>query len=137
QRGKASRARRGFDVRSRGREGQDLRVDTEVLQDLLAVIDIAMAGDGDVVVAGIVDARIAVVVDVNLHGAARLAERGEVGGRIVVVVKVNDGHVEDAARCSRQAILTRRGQVRAGSESLPGGPALPLASASKRVRRDR
>ena len=51
-----------------------------------------MAGHGDVVVAGIVDARIAVVVDGDFDGAGAGAQRVEVFGRIVVIVKVNDGH---------------------------------------------
>jgi hypothetical protein len=37
-------------------------------QHLLAVVDVAVAGDGDAVIAGIVDARIAVFVDGDFNG---------------------------------------------------------------------
>src|SRR5665811_1874543 len=73
-------------------------------QHLLAVVDVAVAGDGDVVIAGVVDARIAILVDGDFDGARAGAQGVQVGRRIEVVVKINDGH----ASSDRQAILTRR-----------------------------
>ena len=49
-----------FDVDARRREGQELRRDAVLVQDPLPVVDVAVPGDEDVVVARVVHARIAV-----------------------------------------------------------------------------
>ena len=87
-----------------GGEGEHLRIDSVLDQHLLAVVDVAVAGDGDVVIAGVVDARIAVLVDGYFDGAGAGAQGVQVDRGIEVVVKINDGH----ASSDRQAILTRR-----------------------------
>ncbi len=66
-----------------------LRVDAFLLEHALAIRDVAMSAHGDVVVAGIVQARIALGVDRQLDGAVAGLERVEVLGRIEVVVNVN------------------------------------------------
>ena len=59
---------------------------------VLPVRDVAMAAHHDVVVARIVDDRIAVGVVRDLERAAGRSERVEVLGRVVVIVKVDDRH---------------------------------------------
>ena len=81
-----------FHVRAGSGQGDHLGIDSVIDQHLLAVIDIAMAGDADVVIAGVEDARIAVGIDGDFDGAGPGAERVEIGRRIVVVVEVDDRH---------------------------------------------
>ena len=87
-----SGVRRRLDVRPGRRERDDLRVHAFLLEHLLAVRDVAMPGDRDVVVAGVVDVRVACRVDRDADDALAGAERVEVLGRIEVVVDVNDRH---------------------------------------------
>ncbi len=58
-----------LDVGAGRSEGNHLRVHAVPDQHLLAIIYVAMARDGDVVVARIVQARIPLSVDGNAHGA--------------------------------------------------------------------
>ena len=78
-----------FHMRSRCSQAEELR-DAELLHDGGAIGDVAMAAHGDVVVAGIVQSRVAVVVDGDLHVARAGAKRVEVGSGIEVIVEVND-----------------------------------------------
>src|SRR5208282_5529950 len=75
ERGEASGIRGGLDVRSGGGERNDLGVDAGFGEHALAIVDIAMAANGDVVIAGVVEARIAVIV----HGDAHVAGAGAKG----------------------------------------------------------
>src|SRR6185437_7701571 len=61
-------ALRRLDVRARRREGDDLSIDAFSLDLLLAELDVAVAADGDVEVAGIVETGIAFGVDRQLDG---------------------------------------------------------------------
>ena len=90
QRGETHGGGRSLHMRARSGERQYLGIDALLPQDLLAVIDVAVAGDGDVVVAGIEDARVAVVIDGHLDGACAGAQGVEIGGGIEVVVEVDD-----------------------------------------------
>src|SRR6185437_2375478 len=51
----------------------------------------ALAGNGDVVVAGVVEARVAGGVVADLDPALAAFKRLQVGGPVVVIVDVNDG----------------------------------------------
>ncbi len=88
----ADGGRRLFYMRARRGEGDDLGRDAGGAQHLLAVVDVAMAAHGDVVVAGIVQPGVAVVVMRDAHGAGALFDRFDVLGRIVMIMKVDDGH---------------------------------------------
>ena len=79
-------------MRPRRRQRDDLGVDALLVEHGLAVRDVAMPGDHDVVVAGIVDDRIAVGVDGDVERTARRRERVEVFGRVIVIMEVDDGH---------------------------------------------
>ena len=68
-----------------------------LLEHVLAIRDVAVAAHRDVVVARIVETRIALGVDRELDGAVAGLERVEVFGRIEVVVDVNQ-HVVEFAR---------------------------------------
>jgi len=76
-------------VRSRRRERDYLRVDAFSLEHALAILDVAMALNRDVVVTRIMNARIPLRVDRQLDNAVAGLERVEVFRRIEVVVDVN------------------------------------------------
>ena len=82
--------RRPLDVHAGRGEGDDLLGDAELVEHVLAVVDVAVAPDDDVVVAGIVHARVALGVLIDGDGAVALLQLGEVFGRVVVVVDVDD-----------------------------------------------
>ena len=86
-----------LDVRAGRRERDDLRVHALLLEHGLPVRDVAMAAHRDVVVTGIVNARIAFGVDRDFDGAVSRLEGIQVFGRIEVVVDVNQ-HVEGNGR---------------------------------------
>ena len=72
------------------REGDDLGVDALLLEDALTVGDVAMAAYSDVVVTGIMHARIPLGVDGQRDGAVSRLEGIKVFRRIEVVVYVYD-----------------------------------------------
>ncbi len=78
-----------LDVRAGRRERDHLRVDAFLLEHVLAIRDVAMPAHRDVVVARIVETRIALGVDRQLDDAVARLERVEVFRRIEVVVNVN------------------------------------------------
>ena len=74
------------------RECEHLSVDAVLGHYLITQIGVAMLGDDDVVVAGVVQHRIPVIVGRMFQGALAVADGGEVARRIEVVVKIDDGH---------------------------------------------
>jgi hypothetical protein len=52
-----------------------------------------MPGDGDVVIAGIVDTRVAIFVDGDLNSAGSRSQRVEIGRGIEVVMEIDGPHV--------------------------------------------
>jgi hypothetical protein len=79
-------------VRARGGEAEHLGVHAVLGQHLLAVVDVAVAADGDVVIAGVMQAGIAIGIDGDAHGAGARLQRLQVSGRVKVVVEINDSH---------------------------------------------
>src|SRR5260370_36488672 len=79
-------------MRAGSGRGDDLCVRAGLPQRLLAVVNVAMAGHGNVVVTGIVQAGIALVIMRNSYRAGALLQRLDVFGRIVMVVEINDRH---------------------------------------------
>ena len=73
----------------------------ELVQDVLPVVDVAVALDDDVVVAGVVDPRVTLGVLVHGDRALALLQLVEVFGRVVVVVDVENHR---ARRLSRVVI---------------------------------
>ena len=63
----------------------------KIVQHFAADLEVALAGDGDVVIAGIVEQRVAVIVDGDFDRAFAGLQRFQISGRIVMIVKVNDG----------------------------------------------
>src|SRR5205814_1907983 len=92
QAGKADGGRRLFYMRARRGESDDLGIDAGVTQDLLAVVDVTMAGDCDVVVAGIMQARISRGIVRDADRAWSLFNGLDVLRRVVVIMKVDRGH---------------------------------------------
>src|SRR5262249_29393748 len=66
------------------------RVDTVLRQNLLAILDVAMPANGDVVIARIVNERIALGVDRDADRARPRPQRVQICRRIKMVVKIND-----------------------------------------------
>jgi len=61
-------------------------------QHLTTQVGVAMPGDHDVVVAGVVQHRISVIVGRMFYGALAVTDGGEIALRIEMVVKIDDGH---------------------------------------------
>ncbi len=72
-----------------------LFVHAVLVEDGLAVRDIAVPAYHDVVVAGIVEQGIAFPVFGDAHVAGTLADGIEIGGRVVMIVKIDNGHRHD------------------------------------------
>ncbi len=79
-------------MRARSGQRDHLRVHPGSLQNLFAVIDVAMARHGNVVVTGIMQAGIPFLVVSNPHRARTLLQRLDIFGRIVMIVKINNRH---------------------------------------------
>jgi hypothetical protein len=79
-------------VSARRGEGYDLSIDAGVAQDLLAVVDVAVAANGNIVVAGIVQSGIAGVVMGDPDCAGSLFNGLYVFGWVVMVMEVDDRH---------------------------------------------
>src|SRR6185503_3791042 len=86
------RHRRRFHVGARRRERDHLRRHAVLIEHVLAVRDVAMPADHDVVIAGVVDDGIALRVVRDLQAASGRPEGIEVLGRVVMVVEVDDLH---------------------------------------------
>src|ERR1700688_1307724 len=92
QAGQPHRLRRRLHVGPGSGQAQHLGVHPQLLQQLLAVVDVVVAADGDVVVARVVQARVALGVDGDPHIGVAGAQRVEVRRRVEVVVAVDHGH---------------------------------------------
>src|SRR5207249_2633530 len=108
ERGELPRALRRLDMRAWGRQRQHLHRDAVLVENAGAVCEVAMAADRDVVVARIVDNRVAVGVDGDANARSPRPERVQVFRWVVMVMKINNCH-----DCS----LTWR-------PALPPGPSL-------------
>src|SRR6185437_5994752 len=93
---------RRLDMRAGGGHGIDLDVEADLVHHGDAHGQVALARDGDVVVAGIVEARIPGGVVADLDPALAALERLQVRRRVIVIVNVNDGwHGSGSARGAR------------------------------------
>jgi hypothetical protein len=81
--------RRLFEVRARRGERDHLLVDAVFLQHAFAEVEIAMAGHEDVVVARIMQPRIALGVEVHADSRGAFLDRGKILGRVVMIVEVD------------------------------------------------
>ena len=107
---------RFFNVGTRRGEGNDLGVHTGLAQHLFPVINVAMAAHRDVVIARIVQRRIALIVMSNAHGAWPFFDGFNVLRRVVVVVKINEGH---SLWLLRVVDVTRQSTREAPGEASP------------------
>ena len=89
----ADGGRRLFYMRAWRSERDNLRIDAGGAQHLLAVVDVAVAAHGDVVVAGIVQSRIFLCVIGDADGAWSLFNGLDVFRWIVMIMKVDDWHI--------------------------------------------
>src|SRR5581483_10476117 len=94
---KSVRDLRRLDVRAGCGQRYDLRINAVVLEHPLSGRDVAMPGDGDVVVAGIVDFRIPLGVVFHGYAAFAALQGVEVRGGIEVIVDVYDAHEQRLA----------------------------------------
>ena len=81
-----------FEMGAGRREGDHLLVDTVLPEHAFAVVQVAMAGHQDVVVAGVMDVRSGVSVDRHTDAALTRLQRLHVLRWIVVVVKIDHAH---------------------------------------------
>ena len=99
-------------------EGEYLLIDTLLDQDRLAKFDIAMPWHHDVIVARVIQDRIAFIVCRMLQGTHTTSNSIDVRGWVIVVMKINDRHEEslllfdEPATSSTQAHPRGRCQVR-------------------------
>jgi hypothetical protein len=78
-----------LDVRARRCERDYLGRDALTLEHPLAILDVAMSGDGDVVVARVMQTRISFGIDCNPDDAVAAAERVKILRRIEMIVDVD------------------------------------------------
>src|SRR5690242_1405090 len=95
-----------LNVRARRGERDDLSVDFGFAQDLGPIGDVAVAAHGNVVVARVVQLRIALGVVVNADGAWSLLNGLHVLRRIVMIMEVDRWHAKLAFRSKEQNLTT-------------------------------
>ena len=86
------RVARRLDVRPRRRQRHDLHRHAVFVEHILPVREVAMSADGNVVVARVMQVRIAVFIDGDLDAALSRLQRLHVSRWVVMVVKVDHGH---------------------------------------------
>ncbi len=89
-----------FHVRPGSRQRNHLHVDAVFCEFAFAKIDVAMPAHRDVVIAGIMQPRIALRVEINFHHARTRAQRIQIRRRIVMIVNINNRHSGFSSRPS-------------------------------------
>src|SRR6185312_14722293 len=95
-------------MRAGGGKRNHVRIDSLLVHDFYAVIDIAMSPHGNVVIAGIMQARVLLLVVANVDRARSVFYCLDVFGWIVVIVEVNDGHSFDSLGSLRTKSIRER-----------------------------
>ena len=96
KRGELRGALRRLDLRTRRGQRGDLHGDAVLVEHIGAIREIAVAAHGDVVVAGVMDHRIAVRIGRHPHAAAARSQGVEILRWVVVVVEINYRHLTDS-----------------------------------------
>src|SRR5438876_5830502 len=104
-------------MRARRREAEHLPINAMLVQHGLAISDVAMTAHSDVVVARVMQNRVAVAVDRHLNSARSGAERVEIRLRIKVIVEVDDLHrvPVPSAQCPVPSVWPNRGYSALGT----------------------